>query len=234
MKKCACIWMVAVLSCISVIAKPTKSSIGARNGVGGSGKALPYDAEVEYLESTGTQYIDTEVPMDSSQIIDLTFSLVGDTRIKYETFCGANWNDTASGNLRFSYIRQKSSEGLMMADGFFKLASNVIPWESGIIYKCHAENNNSSIELNDGRRYDLTSGPISEPNTIYLFATNNRGTASYSAKARVFSYRVLQSGVLVRDFIPVRVGTEGAMYDRVSGQLFRNQGTGAFLIGPDR
>lgn len=27
---------------------------------------------------------------------------------------------------------------------------------------------------------------------------------------------------------------EGAMYDTVSGQLFRNQGTGAFGIGPDK
>ena len=27
---------------------------------------------------------------------------------------------------------------------------------------------------------------------------------------------------------------EGAMYDRVSGQLFRNAGTGAFIIGPDK
>lgn len=28
--------------------------------------------------------------------------------------------------------------------------------------------------------------------------------------------------------------SEGAMYDRVSGQLFRNAGTGAFTIGPDK
>ena len=43
----------------------------------------------------------------------------------------------------------------------------------------------------------------------------------------------------VRDFIPVRFTnergeTEGAMYDRVSGQLYRNSGTGAFIIGPDK
>lgn len=28
--------------------------------------------------------------------------------------------------------------------------------------------------------------------------------------------------------------SEGAMYDKVSGQLFRNAGTGAFIIGPDK
>jgi hypothetical protein len=28
--------------------------------------------------------------------------------------------------------------------------------------------------------------------------------------------------------------SEGAMYDRVSGAMFRNAGTGAFTIGPDK
>lgn len=43
----------------------------------------------------------------------------------------------------------------------------------------------------------------------------------------------------VIDLTPVRFTndrgeTEGAMYDRVSKQLFRNSGTGAFVIGPDK
>ena len=43
---------------------------------------------------------------------------------------------------------------------------------------------------------------------------------------------------LVRDFIPVRFTNEsgeqeGAMWDRVTKQLFRNAGTGAFTFGPD-
>ena len=34
--------------------------------------------------------------------------------------------------------------------------------------------------------------------------------------------------------IPVRVGQVGYMYDRVSGQLFGNQGTGNFILGEDK
>ena len=45
--------------------------------------------------------------------------------------------------------------------------------------------------------------------------------------------------MIARDFIAVRFTnesgvSEGAMYDRVSGELFRNAGTGAFIIGPDK
>ena len=36
-----------------------------------------------------------------------------------------------------------------------------------------------------------------------------------------------------RNFIPVRVGQVGYMYDTVSGQLFGNDGTGDFILGPD-
>lgn len=49
---------------------------------------------------------------------------------------------------------------------------------------------------------------------------------------------MVNNGVLVRDFQPVRFTNElgqsdGAMYDKVSGQLFRNAGTGSFLFGDD-
>lgn len=39
---------------------------------------------------------------------------------------------------------------------------------------------------------------------------------------------------MVRDFIPVRVGQVGYLYDRVSGQLFGKYGTGDFIVGPDK
>jgi hypothetical protein len=38
----------------------------------------------------------------------------------------------------------------------------------------------------------------------------------------------------IADFIPVRVGQVGYMYDKVSGTLFGNAGTGSFILGSDR
>lgn len=35
------------------------------------------------------------------------------------------------------------------------------------------------------------------------------------------------------DFIPVRIGTKGYLYDKVSKRLFGNAGTGSFTLGPD-
>ena len=45
--------------------------------------------------------------------------------------------------------------------------------------------------------------------------------------------RSAQNGIIEHDYIPVRVGQVGYMYDRVSRRLFGNAGTGAFVLGPD-
>lgn len=48
---------------------------------------------------------------------------------------------------------------------------------------------------------------------------------------RSFKHRKATGEIL--DLIPVRVGNVGYMYDKVSGQLFGNAGTGDFILGPD-
>ena len=51
---------------------------------------------------------------------------------------------------------------------------------------------------------------------------------------RIYSWSVREGNALVRDFIPVRKGTVGYLYDRVSGKLFGNAGTGDFVVGLDK
>jgi len=41
------------------------------------------------------------------------------------------------------------------------------------------------------------------------------------------------SSTLAHDFVPLRIGSVGYLFDRVSGQLFGNAGTGDFVLGPD-
>jgi hypothetical protein len=50
----------------------------------------------------------------------------------------------------------------------------------------------------------------------------------------LYEYLSKSEGVLTEHFIPVRVGTTGYMYDKVSGQLFGNVGTGDFILGADK
>jgi hypothetical protein len=66
---------------------------------------------------------------------------------------------------------------------------------------------------------------------IYLFYLN--GVTWGNFKARIYSFVASVNGTILRDFIPVRKGTTGYMYDKVSGQLFGNSGSGNFILGPN-
>ena len=57
---------------------------------------------------------------------------------------------------------------------------------------------------------------------------------SFNFIGKIFAVKIYDAnGVLVRDYIPVRKGTVGYLYDRVTGKLFGNDGTGDFVVGPD-
>ena len=70
--------------------------------------------------------------------------------------------------------------------------------------------------------------------TITVFAGRNSvSSVTANLVGKIYVVQIWDDGVLVRDFIPVRVGNVGYMYDRVSGRLFGNAGTGAFGYGND-
>lgn len=66
--------------------------------------------------------------------------------------------------------------------------------------------------------------------TMFLFTISTGGTLMAKSIMRLYSLKISNR----MDLIPVRVGTTGYMYDRVSRQLFGNAGTGDFIVGPDK
>ena len=75
---------------------------------------------------------------------------------------------------------------------------------------------------------------INSPLSIFLFENNVSWAGGGSRpKCRIKYAKFHKGSILVRDFIPVRKGTVGYLYDRVTGALFGNAGTGDFVIGPD-
>ena len=69
---------------------------------------------------------------------------------------------------------------------------------------------------------ELTSYPL------YLFANNQAGTAKHLSSIKLYSCKIYQNNVLIRDFIPVVYGTEKCLYDKANNQYYFNQGSGTF------
>ena len=186
-----------------------------------AGKRLPYDAEVEYLESTGTQWIDTGVNTATiSQYITDTAML------------GAG----AEGSNVMPYI----FIGIHASNVFYGYVGASSPTAIRADHDRHIfEAANTGVVANDGfyidgvKAKDRGTGTVASA-PFYLFACYQPGGLRYFLKQKKYAAQIYCNGIITRDFIPVRVGTVGAMYDRVSGKLFGNAGTGDFVLGPDK
>lgn len=60
-------------------------------------------------------------------------------------------------------------------------------------------------------------------------------TASSSFIGRIYLLQIWDgNGALIFNGIPVRIGSTGYLYDKVTNKLFSNAGTGSFTLGPDK
>ena len=204
--------------------------MGARTGAW-SGKPLPYDAEVEYLESTGTQWIDTGVTMtydlfDSAETA-ITVLPTGQTSGTHNFFGdGTSWYDGYTFGYRGDYELQ-ASNGFNSTQGPIKF-SRTLPRTLTVNKNGFAID--SEVAPNHGSSSKEMSG------TLLLFGCRRNGVffTVTQFSGRIYLAKMVSNRVSIFDFIPVRVGDVGYMYDRVSCQLFGNKGTGEFVIGSDK
>lgn len=202
-------------------------------------KDVPYDYEVEYLESTGTQYIDTGcVPTWNSGFAVSGMRTDGASRTK--AFSGVNEYVYDSSGTRYQAQFQLAPNGLNYIQfRYFETYKQIM--KSSVAsnfhkYEVKCENGLvtgyiDGVESVDGMQsIHVGSSPTL---SIYLFALNNvNGTAIDNLIGRISSFKFYKDSVLSADFIPVAKEGKGMMYDKVSGSFFENSGTGDFIAGP--
>lgn len=190
---------------------------------------MPYDAEVEYLEGTGTQYIDTGVTLSSDMYVRCKFLVVeynansgcfgaemGNTR-RHSVSAWKYTNDI----LTFNY---NGTSGFATGNAVYNVVRDVVMDENKLYV-------DGTLTLERNKQSVVTLG-----NCFAFWVGGTPGNQSLNpAKIRVYAFSIKDSGGNVLfDAIPVRIGQVGYMYDMVSGELFGNAGTGAFVVGPDK
>ena len=180
---------------------------------------LPYDAEVEYLESTGTQWIDTGYTKSQCPY----FSLDVQPLI-------TNVDSGMFGAYTDGYTVQQYLGRWRWFDNGWTLTD--IPVD---ITRTTNITKNANGWFVDGE-ITKTSSSLIGNSSLVLFGVNVYNSVNSGTKSlRVNQLSLFdKKSILVADFIPIRKGNIGYMYDRVSGQLIGNAGTGEFIIGPDK
>ena len=192
-----------------------------RRRVMGGGSSLPYDAEIEYLESTGTQLIDTGIKPNSTTQFLL-----------HAKFTIPTIYDGHSG----LFVSSRFHMGIYSRQFQFGVGSMFMNVKDSDSNKHLFELNGSGICKIDNETYTVSSSIPAINSNIFLFARNNGygNVGNYANGLEIYDCQIYNDDVCVVDFIPVRVGQSGYMYDRVSGQLFGNSGTGDFVLGADK
>lgn len=181
----------------------------------------PYDAEIEYLESSGIQFINTEVYGTELLKTELSvqelridggvavFGCFASDRSYYLYQAGG----TSTGYWQVGF-RSWSNTGTRISTG-----RHTFIWDNFI------------VKMDGIVMATFQQGSFKTPEELRLF--NMAGGQYRSVAKRVYYCKMWVNGVLTRDFIPVRVGQVGFMYDKVSKELFGNAGSGSFILGPD-
>ena len=205
--------------------------MAARTGAW-SGKSLPYDAEVEWLESNGEQYVETNyIPRSIDRII-VRYTIYQENYNGNSIFASKTGAWDAIPNY-WVYLKAQNIGYQIWSFNPFKDLKKHVDYAS--VSECDLDMLNKRIAVYEegaAPAYTRIAVGVESENQlpIRLFPKEQKNLA----RTRIMKFEVIRKGEKVADIIAVRKDGVGYMYDRVSGELFGNDGTGAFVIGPDK
>lgn len=197
--------------------------------------------EVEYLESSGTQYIDTGFAFSSSGANRLTaeFDIVYMTlpNSHNPSLVGGLTNGTEP-HYAFPLFRPSGDTAVY---AYSASAAYISDFAIGAKYSAVINDANHKIYHDDVELATIDFSTASNPTqTFCLFAARVVGgseTAGYLANARIYSFIVKNNSTneILKNLVPCyRISDSVAgMIDLVSGSFLTNAGSGTFVVGPD-
>lgn len=184
--------------------------------------------QLEYIESSGTQYIDTGVRVMPENYQQLKMSV---TCEKIGQGSGvSNWLVDGS-NIANAYFY------MGVYNGKYYYGCGTADHDTGIAATSGKQTftldiPSSKFTVSDTVDVSISTEPVTASASLYLFGFNYNPVRCYAEK--IYSCQIYTGATLVRDFIPCKnaSGTVG-LYDTVNGQFYANAGTGTFTAGPE-
>lgn len=174
-------------------------------------RTLPYLRRVEYLESHGSEWIDTGVL--SSSELEVAVDFVCNGGFVFGTYVSP-----------YQFACDTDSPGYWRIDGHGNKPSRNI--SKGVRHMIVLRNGPSML---DGDVVlNMNSSFFDKGSRVLLFKADTQA----GLVGMVYSFSISKNGENLRSYIPVLdLSGRPAMYDEVSGQFFYNQGTGEFTWG---
>ena len=182
--------------------------------------------ELEYIESTGTQYIKTG--LTNRKYYLHKFEIGFNNKIESGMVCGAS----PSGAY---FILQEGTNCYVNTGGQTQGEGNV-QVNTYYDYIFDGQSNHQQCYLNGELANETTYqyNNVSTSIELYMFCRNGGTRAENFKSTKIYYFKIYdENRVLIRDYVPAKRKSDSAigMYDMVSETFFANAGTGAFLYG---
>lgn len=188
--------------------------------------------EVDYIATSGTQYIDTGYVLKSNKFkVDLIAQFTGTDTTTFASYVGFM---KSSSTVIPSFGIHNYTGGTYMygADATISTTSVVVKEKDFIIFK--GTGTTQSLSVNGAVNSSTTSYSMSS-NTLsmYLGARNVAGAVNNAVSAKFYRFKLSVDGQKVRDLIPCYRKSDNVigMYDIVNNTFYTNKGTGSFAKG---
>lgn len=185
--------------------------------------------QLQYIESSGTQYIDTGYKPNQDTKITLDAQLTGATT-------GNDWLFGArksagvdcyavmlASDTSVTYWFGNSSEASAVPSLLDRFTAEILAGDLTLTYA------DTSVSIPN------SAPEFQSDYTLFLFNISLAGSpASAASAARLYSCSIEDDETVVRSFVPcINPSGEVGLYDLISSNFFGNRGTGEFIAGPN-
>lgn len=184
--------------------------------------------QLEYIESTGTQYIDTGYIPNKNTITSIRFMSIESSKEVITKLLLGNIGIYNNNGFLISFCPRTRARQ-RFGDSWFDRTNY---WTSGILFDVSMDSSGQTV---NGVQTNWESEPsnymISKP--LLLFGQPD--FPDRFSNARVFYVNIREKDIVKLNFVPAKRNSDGeiGMYDTVTKIFFTNAGTGNFIAGPE-
>lgn len=183
---------------------------------------------LEYIESSGTQWIDTG--FYANQDSRIVCECLATTPIPTFYFPFG-----ARTSLSYGFDSALTPTQVFYHYGGYNTFQNFSYTASRITIDAN-QNTCSFITASGSTSITFEKHNFSTQYPVFLFSLNESGASigtSYAWRGRIYSCQIYDNGTLVHEYLPAKdTGGVICMYDNVEKEYIYNAGTGEFLAGP--
>ena len=182
--------------------------------------------QLEYIQSSGTQYIDTGFKQNQNSRIVMSAQVTQQPSTHAWLFEGriSNRSGGKSVFLLDGAVWNADYNGSARREAFPDI---------GIFDALSIDFDKNSLQINEDS-FTWTISTFQSTANLSLLACNTAGAISGYISAKLYNCQIYDNGTMIRDFVPCQDPTGNVgLYDLVGAQFYGNAGSGTFTAGPE-